>query len=205
MYLCLAVCVACGIVVFARAPGYIRLIICQLLLAGICETLGEWQKPLSTGWLYNIYMVLEFSLLIASAYDFFQTKFYKRAAIAALFLYLPGWIYQIASNGIDYFSVMGYVLGCIYLTPVFLAAVYEISIKTENPRKHPFLWQSIGIIIYFGGVIPIFSMFNYFIHGNDHSKELGIKLYAVNDILGVLRYGLIFYGLLLIPRKNVIK
>ena len=66
----------------------------------------------------------------------------------------------------------------------------QTASKTNYIFRHPLFWLSLAHILYFGCVIPYFSMYDYFAYEN---QELGDRLHLINNVVAIIRYALIIY------------
>jgi hypothetical protein len=191
-----------GIGLVKKLQAAYVLILLQLLLASIAEIAGQVIKYRSGNntSLFNVYILLECSLLMTAIVIQIGKKAVKNMLPIGLFIFICSWIIAVAKYGISVFALSSFLISCFILTLSSLVLIMRLAANEENPLSQPSFWICCGMVIYFGPIIPLFSLFNYFqVNGKE---KLGSYLYTINDILAMLRYSLTFYGLYLLSRSK---
>jgi len=181
-----------------------KLIVFQLFIGTITETIGLTLQHYgeNNSMEYNIYILLECCLLLLAIIALIQQKGIRNILFISLCIFIGFWVCSISLTGMNAFAVYPFILSCILLTLGYLLLIIRMAKKVDNLLEQPIFWLSVGIVVYFGPDIPLFSMFNYF---KAHGKEkLGSYLYTINDVLGILRYLLTIYGFYLCRRRKFI-
>lgn len=185
-----------------QLPVALKYLVALLLVAFVAEVCGQLSMHYrrESTIIFNVYIMVEFIILMAMAIRWVQKKRFTNIIVAAITIYTVSWCIYILCCGYDMFITRIFLLGCIFLCCSYLYIIFFIARITDNPTHHPFFWVALGIVIYFGGCIPLFSMFDYL---KSHEKiRLGSYLYTINDILAIIRYLLILYGLSLPKREK---
>ncbi len=183
-------------------PVAFRYLETQLLLAVVAELWGQllmYHQRESTG-IFNVYIMMEFMLLIGMAIRWMQNKRFTNVLLGAITIYAVAWCVCVMYNGYDTFMTGVFLFGCVVLSCCYLYIIFFIARITDYPAREPFFWIALGIMIYFGGCIPLFSMFDYL---RLHVKP-GLRgyLYTVNDVLAIIRYLLVLYGFSFLKKEN---
>lgn len=155
----------------------------------------------SNQWIYNIQMPFETGLLAWAGYRYFSLYKQKFLILTGYLIFLAVFIFELTINSPLAFASYSYVAESILLVVIYLSMLYS-QLKKENRswKRSPGIWIAIGIIIYFGGVVPYLSFMHYL---NMHYRTLSYYLYNIITIgLANLRYILLAIGFWLIRRNS---
>lgn len=156
-----------------------------------------------TQWVYNLSMPFETGLLTWAAYEYFKTNKRKFLILIGYAIFLAVFISELFIKGIRTFSNHGYIAESILLLILYLSLLYTQFTK-GSPWKHtPKLWISLGIVLFFGGVVPYLSLMQYL--QNTHPKLNSFLYYFIIDGLENVRYLLLAVGFWIVYRNTVIK
>lgn len=188
-----------GIYTFTRLDYFSKLIAVQVFIALIVELIGLQilkQKP-SNVWLYNYYMLAEFSLLIIAAG--LKSTIVSLKSIILLLLFFLCWGLEIYWNSIEIFAVNTYVLGATILLVSFSIVLYR-SVQNRDPLfGQSKFWFAIGIILFYGCNIPFFAMHDYI---KNYSNPAQINLLTFLMVIFVhIRYLCMAIGFLIVFRE----
>lgn len=175
-----------GIYTFTKLDCFSKLIAFQVFIAFLIELIGLQIRIQHTSnvWLYNLYMLAEFSLLIIAA-GLKSTKV-SRKSIILLLIFCVCWGVEIYWNSIEIFAVNTYVLGATILLVSFSVVLYR-SVQNRDPLfRQSMFWFSIGIILFYGCNIPFFAMHNY-IANYSNTVQMNL-LTTLMIIFGHIRY-----------------
>lgn len=145
--------------------------------------------------IYNAYMVLEFILMNGMLRNSRTGPRGPRwAEVTGVLVYLAVLIWSIWSGWskpdlwTNALIVGGSIIG-------LHAAFVLFHLANDGQRRLltvPVFWVVLAVMVYFFTFIVIFGLYNYLI---DRSEHLAGRVYAINDILFLLRYGLTLVGL----------
>ncbi len=155
-------------------------------------------------WVYNLAMPVEAGFLCMAGYEYFRTDRKKWLVWGGYFIFLGVFLFEIIIKGPLVFSNHGYVAEGILLVVLYLSVMY-VQLTTQNNtwRTSPEVWISLGIVIYFSGVVPYFSLFNYL---QLYYPKINLYLFRfVNIELSNVRYVLLAVGFWLIRRNAISK
>lgn len=160
--------------------------------------------PLNNQWIYNVSMPIEAGLLTWAGYEYFKS--FKESFLLwigyAVFLLL--FVSEIIIKGPLIFSNHGYIAESMLLLVIYLIILYT-QFREENTslKRLPDLWIALGIIIYFGGIVPYLSLIHYL---DLHHPIVSNYLYSIITVgLANLRYIFVAIGFWMIRRNALIK
>lgn len=165
-----------------RHPGW--LLSLQLLSSFVVEV---WAKDLALRyegnlWLYNAAGPVEFCTQML--YAAFVVNRRSTWCIAALFVASYGscFTYEIFSYGIgDHLMDRSGILSAFLLTVSFTYLLFTLAMsETVVLLRDPRSWLFLGIVIYYGGMIPLIGLLNILTEQDGPSAS---RLYAINDVL----------------------
>ncbi len=192
-----------GAFCWKKMPLPLTFILGQISIAFTFEIVGQILKHTGhqNAMLFNLYIVLEFILLILVISLLIKKRFATRLTVFLIVIYIGFWGKTIVCNGAGSFAAKVFLLGCLILSCCYFYLMIKISSSKDDFIKQPTFWISLGTTIYFCSVIPLFGAFHYF---ETHNKQqLGSYLYTINDIMGIIRYSFILYAFYLLKKKNI--
>jgi hypothetical protein len=118
----------------------------------------------SNQWFYNI---LQAAWVMALSHLYFLVLVNRGLkSVIQIFIALFGVFVVMNSlfiQGFTSLQTITYVAGGLFV--IFLAGAYfrQLFGSTDNEKitRDPFFWLSFGLIVYFGGTVPFFGMWNY--------------------------------------------
>lgn len=150
-----------GAYTFTKLDLFSKLIAIQVFVAFLIELVGLQIRAQNSSnvWIYNCFMLVEFSILfIASSITLGKISF---ISLLILSLYWICWGVEIYINAIGNFAIRTYVIGAITLLISFSIVLYKSVQNRDSLLFQSRFWFSIGIILFFGCNIPFFSMHSY--------------------------------------------
>ncbi len=174
----------------------------QLSIASVLEITGLVlnYRGINNGGIYNFQILIECCLLLFSILGTVKNQIARKIILSSIAIFISIWLMTIIYGGLGNFAVYTFLFSCFLLSIASLYVIMSISGKIEKPLKQPYFWLCASMILYFGPIIPLFSMFHYF---ETHGKmALGGYLYTINDLLAILRYCLAIYGFYLFRLKE---
>jgi len=155
-------------------------------------------------WVYNLGMPIEAGILSWAAYEYLKNYREKFLIWAGGAVFLIVFISALILKGPLAFSNYGYIAEGILLVALYLSILYvQFANYTNIWKRSPEIWLGLGVVLYFAGVVPYFSLFDYLL--NNHPK---ISLYLFNFVtvgLSDVRYLLLAYGFWLVRRNALAK
>lgn len=177
----------------------------QLALALAAEYAGRWlgERGIPNQWLYNGYMLGEHIALLMVV--FYMGRELIRALpyvlVFALVLFLAAFIRDLTAAGtFGVFASNGLVVGGFLIGTS--AALVMLAMAFRGPLRvtaEPRFWILLALVSYFLCTAPLFGLYNRL---SAESPEIGLKIYQLNDLLFVMRYGLTAFGLIHEARRG---
>ncbi len=157
---------------------------------------------LNNHWVFNLNTLVETSLLSIAALSFLKTKADKNLVTFLYVLFVIAVLSLLSVNGWLVFSVPAYAAESFVVVAMYSLILYRYfgqnrPSKTGNSE----IWICTGLLIYFAGNLPYFSLFNFF---NAHYPALSKSFHAIiTEILANVRYLLVAVGFWLV-KKNAL-
>jgi hypothetical protein len=184
-----------AIISWRKANSFFKLLSLQLALffivyaGGYVITFYQQARnlPQNNIWIYNLYFPIECALLAAAALQLLQSKMIRMITLICYFLFLTFYMIQIARFGLNHFANFAVAAYAFILVGLYLAVLYHI-LKTPGFtfRAFPQLWACLGIALYFGCIVPYFSVMNY-LHATN-PKLNSTLFFIINNVLSHVRY-----------------
>ncbi len=153
-------------------------------------------------WVYNLAMPIETGFLSWAALEYFKKNKARFFIWIGYCLFLIAFLIEMFVKGGAVFSNHGYIVESGLLLILFLFVLYsEFTRKSVSWKRSPDIWISLGIVLYFGGVIPYLSLIHYL-----QESHPTMNRYLFNFIiigLSNVRYLLLAVGFWLV-RRNVL-
>lgn len=201
----LLICIIIGIPQMPQMKRPLKLIIVQLILAFIVQSIGMGMniQGHENTWLFNLYMPLEVWLIGMTAYYYIRTPAIKKSLLLLLPINTIIWGVIIIQEGINAFALAAIVTESIILTFAFIYILIELlqaQTKDSYITRSSTFWIAISIVIYFGCNIPLFSFLQYLMEVDMNYARL---LFRINLILCIVRYVLTVYALYLAKKERI--
>jgi hypothetical protein len=159
-----------------------------------------WIFAKSNLWVYNLFLLIRFSVYTYFFYNLLESPFIKKAI---RFFYIP----LILLGILNYFLFetphkvdnMAIIIVHIIVTILCLIFFREVlKAKTLiTLTKHPAIWISLGAFLYHSATLPFFIFLNYLIKVN---PTLAISCLNINQALNIIMYSLFFISFLCNPQ-----
>ena len=194
--------VACllAVLTFSKLDTFSRIIALQVCIAFVVEFAG-WQMTQSeqkNGWLYNLYMPIEFSLLFLATSLFYKSRI-RYGMIILLIFYWLFWTVEIFNNSIENFAVKTYVIGAFILVIGYFFVLNKSTRSRSSLLSQRNFWFAIGIILFFFCIIPLFSMYDYIVVNSNK-----FQMYLLSNLMKVFyhfRYLCTAIGFIIVFRE----
>ncbi len=187
-----------------------RIFFVQLLFYILIYILGEVvviieranKMPLTNQWVYNIDMPVETGMLTWAGYEYFNRSKAKLLLGIGYAIFLVIFISEIIIKGIGVLSNHASVAQSLLLVITYLLVLYsEFTKQNMKWKRSPEVWISFGLVLYFAGVVPYFSLIHYL---QEHNSKINLLLFNITIIvLSNIRYLLLAVGFWFV-RKNVL-
>ena len=111
---------------------------------------------------YNVYMLIEISILLAAAHVYFNTKVSKYLAFTGYGLFLVVFFIQIRQNNIYTFANYASATQSTVLTLFYGVILYQhFALHSASLLKEAEIWMCAGLLMFLAGCIPYITMINY--------------------------------------------
>jgi len=160
--------------------------------------------PGSNQWLYNLQIPIETGLLVWAGYQYFKPYKERFLLLIGYVIVFAVFICEVIIKGLNVFANHGYIAESILLLILYLVVLYsQFRIENNSWKRSPDIWIALGIIIYFGGIVPYLSLVHYL---DLYHRTLSYYLYNIIPVgLGNLRYIMLAIGFCLMRRNAIIK
>jgi len=190
--------VIAGFISWQYLSQNLQLFVIRFILVAFTEVLANKIKYYNAQ-IFNLFMVVDFFLLIAVAYNLFPNKIRTFYFAICTFLFLSTWIVSIIMTSVADFSVYAYVVFCIIMVfTYFIGLVHLFFGKSYNENKIMIFICAITMI-YYCSVIPLFSFLPYILKNLIGFKAS--KIYNINYCLTDVWYLLITISFLCSRRR----
>jgi hypothetical protein len=156
--------------------------------------------PQDNQWVFNVSMPMEAGILTWAAYEYFKNtrgKIWIWIGYAAFLVVL---ITEISIKGIWIFSNHGCIAESALLLILYLLILYShFTSQNSTWKRSPELWICLGIVLFYGGVVPYFSLMHYL--QASYPKVNAFLYYFIIDGLATLRYVLLAVGFWFVRRN----
>jgi len=150
--------------------------------------------------IYNIYLIIETSLLTSAIFYSVHSDKVKKILGISLITYLFFVLFIFSKSSFLLINYQLLITGFIIIA--FSNLFYIINPSTEKSIiKNPFLIFAISHVIYFLGVTPYFIARNLIIENN---PEMEYTLFSyINMTLMIIRYSFCAFAFFIVLRKNI--
>ena len=170
-----------------------------LLLASIVvELMGKW----FAGYGLNNHLLGVIMVLLCRTWPRSQVLHRMIAgAVALLFpvlvvdLWLHGSVHVLVTNAL---IIGGFLIGILAAKALFML-VQESDVALH---RLPLFWVLLSFMVYYLTFIPIFGLYNYL---SKHESTVAFELSNFNNVLFLIRYGLVLVGLVLLYRQSTMR
>lgn len=155
-------------------------------------------------WLFNLYMPIETGFLVWGGYQYFKLNKERFLLLIGYFIFLSVFVSEVRMKGLGVFANHGYIAESILVLAIYLLVLYT-QFRKENHswKRSPDVWIALGIIIYFGGIVPYMSLIHYL---DSYNRTLSYYLYNIITVgLANLRYILLAIAFWLMRSNATVK
>lgn len=160
----------------------------QVIIAFLVEVSGDILVG-SNGWLFNVYLLFEVLIVSRLGFYFVRKTAIHKIVIPYFILAVMFWAGSVYVKGIDAFQNTYLITYSLVFVLLFL---YSLSVNhlfnASKIYKEPMFVLCLAMIVYYGGITPIFGMYNIL---NREFPEVARNLYNINQVLVALRYSLV--------------
>lgn len=161
----------------------------QLFLAFIVESCatGLFAMRASNLWAYDLYVPVEFALLLFYVHGHLPHRWQRRYMWPALVAVGTAYVWDLVLHYPAGFVSAAYIAGSLVLVAALLAVVYELALRVDEPLyRQPLFWSHLGMALFFAGMVPLLGTWNLL---QTEDAEMVSRLYIANHVLFALRYG----------------
>jgi hypothetical protein len=195
---CMLISGSAGLLVWSRLPKVTRLLILQSFFAFIITIAARQWSP--NTWLYNLYMPLDFALVICSSTAFLSRSFVKRYLPLSIGLYTIIWICSWVTSGLEkYLFNWSFLIGCVLISAFYMAVLFQATLKCSSYKLKSIYCLCLANLFYYAGAVPLFGLLNYL---NIHYPATAKVLFLSNLVLSDLRYLLVGLFFISYARNN---
>ena len=135
--------------------------------------------------LYNVYLLLDL-VLMSSMLVLFRPQLFRWALVADIVLVLI-WCVECSYFGMaSWFNIVFLLTSSLLVCALSSSVLWHLSIEERGPlHRSPLFWLILGMVIYFGGIAPVFSSFNFLAKRGDLMSG---QVYWVVRVLCAVRY-----------------
>lgn len=180
-----------------------RLVMLQVFLGLLAEVTGWYIAAVYREhnlWLFNWYWLSELWVVGTAGILLLKNRVLQKGFLGLLLIPTILWIYFISINGIDMHPAPALTAIGTTLVVIFIAVLFHASFSSQSLSSQPVFWLALSVLIFFGGIVPYYSMFNYLYKTNP--ALLG-KLFVITEVLNHVRYPMVAIGLFLAGRQHL--
>lgn len=184
----------------AWLPWIGALLALELAVEVAAKVMG--QRGINNHLLYNVYFAVEFGLIVWFLHTHWpQARTLRRTVRAAALLFAPVLVWDIWAHGSPhYLATNALIIGGFLLGGLTAQALFIMVRVSAGPvHREPLFWVLLSIMVYYLAFIPILGLYNYLVF---HNPDLAMRIYSINPLLFVLRYGLVLLGLVMVLRQG---
>jgi hypothetical protein len=168
-----------------------------LLLAAAVEATGRAMalRGIPNLWLYNGYIAVEYALWALVLWELGgRTARARREVLAGAVVFAAAYAAEAAVRPFNTdFHTNALVIGGFTLAVQAALGLYrQLDDGVEPLPRRPAFWVLLAIALYSVAVTPVLGLFNYLVERN---PDLARRMQDLNDVLYLLRYGLLALAL----------
>jgi hypothetical protein len=182
-----------GFINWQYLPGNLQLFAIRFIMVATTEVLAN-KLNLYNTYIFNLFMVVDFFLLITVAYNLFPGKIRNYYFFVCTFLFLSAWVSSIIITSFANFLVYAYIVFCLIMTLTYFIELLYLFLKGNYNENKIMVFICAITMIYYCSVIPLFSFLPYIL-----KNLIGLKsssIYNINYYLTDTWYLLITIGFL---------
>jgi hypothetical protein len=186
------------------APCWARWLCGQIGVATLAEGTALWYYyglGLSTYWIYNLYLALNFCLLAVLLWEVGGRSSRARIeSLTGLLFFGAMYVYDLTTGGFfDSFVSRALVVGGFALAVQSSLALYRMLDDPTPLPQRPLFWALLSLVLFYLCATPLFGLQNFLVARD--SPILPV-LGMVRDLVFIVHYGLFTYSLIAIRRKH---
>ncbi len=179
-------------------PPYVKHFAWFLLFTALVETTGYYlaRQSINNHWLYNLFTVVQFFFLAFIYYQAIDAARVKKAilVLSCLFLALclvTAFLWQGWKTFDQYLFAAGGMIILLWIGLYFI----QLMMNPQFPelKQYPMFWISVGLLFYFIGITPFYSLMDYLI---TYHREEARKYFFIPQLLIVIKHALFGIGFL---------
>lgn len=183
-------------------PGRWALLL-QLCVATIAEIVATifMVQHLNNLRIYTIHEFIEFGLLLLFAYQLWDQRIFRSSLVLIVMVFLFVAIPDVRHSwALQRSMVAGTMTGSGLLLCTFVALLFREALLVDGALfRRPMSWILLGVVFYFGGMLPIQGLLNTI---SAENIELAARLYIINDVLFAVRFGAIIAAILYFRERS---
>jgi hypothetical protein len=149
---------------------------------------------------YNIMLPAQFISLLLLFFNKTTFSYWKIAIKAFIGIILCITILQFFVSAVTEFNTFNYTLGAIFISACSLHYLFELmnSKEIETVTRDPFLYLSVGLLLFYLGTLPFSSMRKYLFEAH---RNIFYIYYYLFFGFNYFLYGVITFGILWAKKK----
>ncbi|HEY0978475.1 MAG TPA: hypothetical protein VGE21_13465 [Flavobacteriales bacterium] len=147
--------------------------------------------------LFNVYVPMEFGLLLAMSYTFMHSRRERMVVLCAAWPFALAYLWELLHYGtFDRFVSTSFICGGFTLVAIYAYLLVRAVDRSSRPlSRTPVFWVFAGMVVYFAASAPIVGLLHYL---NGLDKEVAASLFVINQVLAMVRYVAVGTGLCLL-------
>lgn len=181
-----------GVLFFKTLPPSVKLLVFGAALSITSDFLAfTTHKAATNSQIHNIYIFLDFYLLLFASYSMYKGKIRRVFTTLASVAYAGVWVFFIIKNGFSQFAYMAFTFSSLLIVVNYLITLYYNEVKPNTKRLAPVRLLCFSLIVYHCGTFTIFMAIEFLMK----DKIFG-PIVDINTALDSLKYiglGIAYY------------
>jgi hypothetical protein len=178
----------------SKLPQNLKPLWLTLIFSLVCDVVSYFlaKNSINTHWVGNIYLVIQFSLIIWLFREQFQNK---RFNDVILILFVVFYVLNLVFfQGPWVFNSVSNVVACLILISLCLYFFHRLlnDLPIVHIHRLPMLWISFAVLTYYGGNFFLFLVKNYLSYGEAGTHKL---MWILHNLLNIIKNVLFAIGL----------
>jgi hypothetical protein len=141
---------------------------------------------LDNQWIFNIAIAVEASFLTLAAYRYFLDDKRRFLSLALYGLFIIVLVSEIFFSSWKFLASYAVSISGILVSMLYILILYRNFKEHSSWKDKPEIWASLGLVIYFAGLVPYFAMFKYL---NEYQLKISnFLIHIITDVLANIRY-----------------
>lgn len=175
-----------GLFTIKQLTPFYKIILLQVMIYLVVLYLSYTVSLQHIHLVYNIYLPVEIALLLRSVAIYFKKRSERVILLVCFVLFLLVYFIQIGGKLTSFANFASVAEGLIMLVIYLTILKIQFSIPTFTAGTSSLFWLCMGSAIYFGGTIPLLSIFNF--ANKNFLSEHGTLFNSIVDVLANIRY-----------------